>query len=297
MASYGVTETGFNIKPLTQIKSELEDVFRDVFGPQINLAPQSAQGQLIGLLADSLSETWEVLQDVYTAMDIYQSSGQRLDDLAAIVVQLTRNEGESDADFMVRVRTASTPNNKALPSALGSILGELDGVTKAYVLTNDTGAIDDNGLPPHSYAVVVDGGTAQQIAKTIWDYHPGGITLYGNTEECITDSSGIQRCIRYTVPVEVQLYIEVTLAPSACLCEISAADLLSKLSNYDFALSCKVQGNLTAFSIARAISSYYQDAEVLGVRFSVDGGTTWEETTAISWDNKVSVVDVTVVSA
>jgi uncharacterized phage protein gp47/JayE len=82
--AYGVTEDGFVIKPLTVIQSELEDDFRATFGEDINLAATSVFGQLIGILADRIYDTWEMAQATYSAYYPDSAEGVSLDNICAL---------------------------------------------------------------------------------------------------------------------------------------------------------------------------------------------------------------------
>jgi uncharacterized phage protein gp47/JayE len=63
--SYGITPTGFAIKPMAQIVLELQQAYQGVFGAGIPLDAGSLYGQLIGIHAERESDLWQVLQDTY----------------------------------------------------------------------------------------------------------------------------------------------------------------------------------------------------------------------------------------
>lgn len=66
--SYGLTSTGFSIKSLDVIKTELEAVFRSAYGAGIKTSPDTKIGKLVGVLADRESSMWELSEAVYNAM-------------------------------------------------------------------------------------------------------------------------------------------------------------------------------------------------------------------------------------
>lgn len=74
---------------------------------------------------------------------------------------------ETDAELRIR-----QSQSVALPSitpfeALDGAVSNVTGVTRHKLYENDTGSEDGNGLPPHSVAVIVDGGDVTDIAQAI----------------------------------------------------------------------------------------------------------------------------------
>ncbi len=60
MTTYGLTTEGFVAKPLLVCKAELEAVWRAVFGDEVPVHAKSANGQLIGILAEREALLWEL---------------------------------------------------------------------------------------------------------------------------------------------------------------------------------------------------------------------------------------------
>lgn len=88
--TFGLTATGFNVKRLADAHSELETVFRQVFGAGIRLNTDSTFGKLIGLLADREAELWEMMEAVYNSRSPNSASGVSLDSLGEFTA-ITRN--------------------------------------------------------------------------------------------------------------------------------------------------------------------------------------------------------------
>lgn len=91
MTTYGITSAGFVIKPLTVIKSEIEDSQRTDIDPGLNQTATSLLGQLNGIFADKISEIWELNQAVYNAMNPDSSEDEQLDNIAALCPGMVRN--------------------------------------------------------------------------------------------------------------------------------------------------------------------------------------------------------------
>jgi uncharacterized phage protein gp47/JayE len=75
---YGVTSAGFIKKSLATIKQELEAEYRSVFG-NINVAPESRFGQIIGTQAKRESDMWDQMELTYLAQYPNSASGVSLD--------------------------------------------------------------------------------------------------------------------------------------------------------------------------------------------------------------------------
>ena len=80
----GLTPNGFEKKTLAEIKSELEDAFRAVFGIFINLLPGSVLATIIGIFAERESLIWDLAEDVYNSQYPDSADGVNLDNVVAI---------------------------------------------------------------------------------------------------------------------------------------------------------------------------------------------------------------------
>ena len=82
--AFGLSSSGFSRKRLEDIKSELEAEFRSEFG-DVNTAPDSVIGRIIGIIAKGQADTWEQLQAVYNSQYPDSADGFSLDNVAALV--------------------------------------------------------------------------------------------------------------------------------------------------------------------------------------------------------------------
>lgn len=87
--AFGLQSTGFRIKRLETIKTEIENELRVRLGNGINLLPESVFGQLIGVFAERESLLWEQLDAIYDAQYPDTATDAQLD-LAVSLVGLTR---------------------------------------------------------------------------------------------------------------------------------------------------------------------------------------------------------------
>ncbi|WP_242209187.1 MULTISPECIES: baseplate J/gp47 family protein [unclassified Pseudomonas] len=92
-------------------------------------------------------------------------------------------DGQRDEQLRVTRATAvGKPGNNQIDSMVGELFG-VDGVRRVKVYENDTnsGAVtadNPHGLPPHSIAPIVDGGTDDDVAMAIYLKKNPGALLY-----------------------------------------------------------------------------------------------------------------------
>lgn len=91
-----------------------------------------------------------------------------------------------ETDSQLRFRMLKS-QGRASASTLGlyTAISEIDGVTYAYCDDNKKDVVDKN-LQPHSYIVIVDGGSDDDIANAMLSYGPAGI---GTQQPAITASA------------------------------------------------------------------------------------------------------------
>jgi uncharacterized phage protein gp47/JayE len=82
--SFGLTEDGFKIKRLADIKSEIEQRFKDSFGEGVDLSASSPMGQIIAIFSEREALVWELAQDVYNSQYPSTSEGKQLDNVVSL---------------------------------------------------------------------------------------------------------------------------------------------------------------------------------------------------------------------
>lgn len=144
---------------------------------------------------------------------------------------------ETDAELRIR-RSQSTQalGQNLIDSLYGQIL-DIDNVTSALVISNGTDITDANGIPPHQFLTVIEGGSVQEIANTIWINTPQGIASHGSLTEIIVDSQGFPQDIKYSRPAEILIYFKLTIStngdfPATGQDDIKAAMALYGQSNF-----------------------------------------------------------------
>lgn len=84
MSSFGIVDTGFVIKLLSDIKSEIEEQQRNDISPGLNQSSTSTLGQINGIFASKIAEEWEVLLSIYRSIDPDSATGEALDNLCLL---------------------------------------------------------------------------------------------------------------------------------------------------------------------------------------------------------------------
>lgn len=84
MTTYGVTSSGFVTKTFDVLKQELDADILSTFGASFDVTPQSVAGQLNGIMAERLSQLWDLAAAIYASFSPNDATGAALDALAAI---------------------------------------------------------------------------------------------------------------------------------------------------------------------------------------------------------------------
>ena len=81
----GITDTGFDVKLLQTIKSEVSQDLRDKISAKLDTSSEQPTGQLVGTFSREVALLWEVLGELYGFFDPANAEGAQLDNLAALV--------------------------------------------------------------------------------------------------------------------------------------------------------------------------------------------------------------------
>lgn len=123
---------------------------------------------------------------------------------------------ESDGSLRVKRATAvGRPGNNQIDSMLGELYA-VNGTRRVKVYENDTNTTDPNGLPPHSIAPIIDGGTDADVAMAIYTKKNPGVALYqAGTPVSVDVTSptypGNVKTIKFSRPKYVDMIIVVTI--------------------------------------------------------------------------------------
>ncbi|HDH1416607.1 TPA: baseplate J/gp47 family protein [Klebsiella quasipneumoniae subsp. similipneumoniae] len=118
---------------------------------------------------------------------------------------------ETDAELRVRQSQSVALASLTPFDAVDGAIANVEGVTRHKLFENDTETTDANGLPAHSISAIVEGGDTTEIANTIRSTKGQGVSTYGTTAVIVTDKYGNPYSIRFSRPVNVPVYVSITL--------------------------------------------------------------------------------------
>lgn len=282
-APYGVTATGFSTKTLAEQLAEIEIAEQAAFGAGVVISAQSPLGQINGLFADAVAEIWEMAQALYGSLDVDQATGARLDMLGRLR-GVTRGVGQSDTDFRLAITADGFSDIGARD--LRQRLLNVTGVTSVWVIENASDAVDGRGVPGHSLAISVVGGTDAAVAQAIWDNTVAGIGLIGNTQVSAT-IDGVCRTIAFIRPTSVPLSMSIGVSANTSSCECAPASVATIQQAIVNALTDPCSGaapggTLSPNDIAQLIMNKVSGVNVESVLLARDGGTPADQNVAFN---------------
>lgn len=291
-----VTATGITAPDQPTILAELQTLFRSIYGNDVNLDPDTQDGQWLAAMSQMISDNNQMAIDVFASFSPSYAQGTQLSSLVKIN-GLTRNvptastvtlliEGDvgtvisngivedtlgnrwalpasvtiqnpgavsvtatavdngatrADPDTITRIITptrgwqtvtnplAAVPGqavetdaalrvrqsrSTALPAqaiieSVYAEVADVNGVERLLIHENSSDVTDSDGVPSHSIAVIVQGGTVQEIAEAIQRTKPPGTGTYGSVSYLVVDSHGVPSTIRYieleVVPIQIRI--------------------------------------------------------------------------------------------
>lgn len=140
---------------------------------------------------------------------------------------------ETDEELRERFRVSKFLRAQNISDALYSSLREIDGVRHVAVYENESDIYDPvYNLPPHSFRAVIQGGNPIEVARAIWLNKPLGIAPHGNTSEIIKDSQGFDREMKWDRPIDIPIYITMTLTTNGTFPATGVQDIKAQLIDY-----------------------------------------------------------------
>lgn len=125
-------------------------------------------------------------------------------------VSIGQNE-ETDPQLRVRRQGSVALTSSGYLNGLQGALLQLAGVTGAQVLENVTDAVDADGIPAHGIWAIVAGGSASDIANTIYLKKSDGANMKGSIIFNETSPSGIIVPIKWDNPTPEPLFLRFTI--------------------------------------------------------------------------------------
>lgn len=120
-----------------------------------------------------------------------------------------------ESDATLRRRQALSTSLPAITprESIHGAIANVPGVGRSEVYDNDSNLYSPDGVPPHSIAVVVEGGDANQIATVIARKKNTGCGTYGNTNIITVDQAGVPLPVDFFYLIEIPVFVLITLQP------------------------------------------------------------------------------------
>ena len=169
-----INATGFSITSLADRLAALVQLAQNVFGNNINVDPNSYDGQTLGIFAESINNLDQLAQAVYNAFNPNTATGNALSTLVQLNY-LTRQVGSPSYVPLVFTGTIGT----VIPQ--GTIVQSNDGSNTQWSTLNDA-TIDNTGTITVQAQCTVNGPTQANAAILTVPLNPVyGVTSVTNT--------------------------------------------------------------------------------------------------------------------
>jgi len=174
---YGVTPTGFVAPSQQDIIDDLQSQFQAVFGNNINLAPTSNFGQIIGIISGELILLWQLGQALYSSRYPSGAEGTSVDNILAL----------NNLKRLLAMPTKTNPN--PLTQANGIVLnGFVVYGTPGTVVTAGS-LVQTSATPPIQFSVDND-ITIQSAVNAVQTLVQSNTPMSGNFSLSIVDVVG-----------------------------------------------------------------------------------------------------------
>lgn len=197
---YSVTKVGETL----EIVSGFEDVPMNVIATTFLTAESvTTIGGLIatktGVISAPIGSVTKILSPVAGWTEVYNPQAF-----------LIGRDRETDEELRERQQESTGVSKLGTVDGITSAVRALSGVSRAFVLENDTNEIDSDLRPPKSYEVIVSGGDDDEIAAALWKSKPATIEMVGTNLVETPDIDGINRVVRFSRPEDIYIHVRVT---------------------------------------------------------------------------------------
>lgn len=138
---------------------------------------------------------------------------------------------ETDAQLRKRqINSTANPSRSIVKGILGSVQDIID-VSRARIYENDTNLPDHNNLPPHSIALVVEGGDPTEIANTISLKKGPGCYTHGDIVVSVNNIYGVPMDIRFFRPIIERIKYQIHIKPLVGFSEDIKKNIVNEIIN------------------------------------------------------------------
>lgn len=178
--------------------------------------------------------------------------------------------------------STSLPAQTPLQAIIANV-ANISGIGRYAIYENHTNATDANGLPPHSIAVVAEGGDVMTIAQTIEAKKSPGTDTYGTTSETVEDPAGVPITISFFVLSEVNIFVQVTIVPMTGYVSSTGTLIVNAIAAY-----------LAAFAVGQdsLLGKLFGPANLYGDAATSSSGLTQDQLDALSNTYNLPVTNI-----
>lgn len=142
------------------------------------------------------------------------------------------NPVENDPSLRKRQTTSTSLAAQTPLQAIISNVANTPGIGRNAIYSNSTGAVDGNGVPARSIAIVAEGGNIATIAQTIGAKKSPGTGTYGTTSQVVLDPAGVPVTINFFVLSEITIAVQATIIPLAGFVSTTGTAIIDAIAYY-----------------------------------------------------------------
>lgn len=139
---------------------------------------------------------------------------------------------ETDAELRIRQTKSTAMPSLSLFEGMDAAIGNIDNVTRWKSYENSTDTADENGIPAHSVAVIVEGGSPEDIGNAIYTHKSPGCGTYGTSSVVVEDNKGGTHLIKYSQNTYLDIDVSIELKPLDGYTTVVANSIKTNIENY-----------------------------------------------------------------
>lgn len=180
-----------------------------------------------------------------------------------------------ETDPQLKIRQAASYYLQAVgpADAIRAALLQVEDISDAYVVENDTGGVVDT-VPAHAIWVIVTGGTFPEIANVIYTKKAPGCDMKGSNSQIVARPQGNSFTAKWDSSLTQALTIRATLVPRI---PGETFDLVADATALAAALIYKLGQSPSIGDVVIAMQVIEPNAILTTVNVSKNGGGTWED--------------------
>jgi uncharacterized phage protein gp47/JayE len=140
---------------------------------------------------------------------------------------------ETDTELRARQAISTELPSHSMFAGTVAAVANVSGVTRYKGYENNTNTEDDDGVPGHSIAMVVEGGEDEDVAFAIYANKSAGCGTYGTTTISVEDPYyELTIDINFFRPTYVDIFLTLTITPLTGYTSAIADDIKAALADY-----------------------------------------------------------------